>query len=363
MKRIAWSLQAGTDGAAGNLTNLIEENQLERTLSEGLQGIPSLRPDRAARALIDQLRGRNFMLCFMGGGNYAFVHRTFLEYFCAEAIVDRFQVEQTLTLDALKTEIFGHWPDLTWHEVLRLVAGRLAPRFVKEILDWLLQQQDPNQSCNHILLAARCVSEVRNRGELGNTEESVMQCTRDLTNLELGFPSTSMSSLEDIGQSKDVLEQAVELVAEVWKDNKETLPWLKECAQSDQNSVVQSSAVRQLGGWKGDPVTLTILKELAQSDEDIKVRVSAVIMLTLWMYDPEILKIWKESAKSDENEVVRWSAVILLDGIWKDDADILPILKELAQPDEADLVRKLAIEKLARGWKDDPEIQAFLQSL
>jgi predicted NACHT family NTPase len=132
MKRIAWTLQAGAGGAAGNLVNLIEENQLERTLSEGLEdmGIPGLRPDRAARALIEQLRGRNFMLCFMGGGNYAFVHRTFLEYFCAEAIVDRFQVEQELTLDQLKTEIFGHWPDETWHEVLRLVAGQLAPKFV-----------------------------------------------------------------------------------------------------------------------------------------------------------------------------------------------------------------------------------------
>jgi hypothetical protein len=313
--------------------------------------------------LIEQLRGRNFMLCFMGSGNYAFVHRTFLEYFCAEAIVDRFQVEQTLTLDALKTEIFGHWPDETWHEVLRLVAGRLAPKFVKEILDWLLQQPDPDQTCDHIFLAARCVGEVRNRGELGSTEERVMKCTRDLTKYDLGNLSTTMASSEEVRQVAAVLEQAVELVAEVWKDNKETLTWLKECAQSDQNSVVRSSAVRQLGGWKGDPVTLTILKELAQSDEDIKVRVTAVIMLSLWMYDPEILKIWKECAKFEKNEVVRFSAVALMDGIWEDDAEILPILKELAQSDEADSIRKMAIGKLARGWKDDPEIQAFLQSL
>ena len=39
MKRIASTLQAGADGAAGNLVNLIEEAQLERTLSEGLQGM------------------------------------------------------------------------------------------------------------------------------------------------------------------------------------------------------------------------------------------------------------------------------------------------------------------------------------
>jgi predicted NACHT family NTPase len=365
MKRIASTVQAGTDGAAGNLVNLIEESQLERTLSEGLQGMPGLRPARAARALIEQLRGRNFMLCFMGGGNYAFVHRTFLEYFCAEAIVDRFQVEQTLTLDALKTEIFGHWPDETWHEVLRLVAGRLAPRFVKEILDWLLQQQDPDQSCNHIFLAARCVGEVRNRGELGNTEESVMKCTRDLTKLELGSPSTSsMSIMEDIGQSKDVLQQAVKLVAEVWKDNKETLPWLTKCAQSNQNEDVRYRAVIMLvNGWEEDPGTKTIIKQRAQSDEGIDVRLLALSLLSLWADDPKILKIWEDRAQSDDEDFVRWIAVSLLAEFLKDKSDILPILKELAQSDEADLVRKRAIERLAQDWKDDPEIQAFLQGL
>jgi hypothetical protein len=364
MKRIASTVQAGTDGAAGNLTNLIEEAQLERTLSEGLQGMPGLRPDRAARALIEQLRGRNFMLCFMGGGNYAFVHRTFLEYFCAEAIVDRFQVEQTLTLDALKTEIFGHWPDETWHEVLRLVAGRLAPRFVKEILDWLLQQQDPNQSCNHIFLAARCVSEVRNRGELGNTEESVMQCTRDLTKLELGSPSTSMSIIEDIEQSKDMLQQAVQLVAEVWKDNKETLPWLKKCAQSNQNEDVRYKAMTMLvKGWEEDLGTKTIIKERAQSDEGINVRVLAVALLSLWVDDPKILKTLEDIAQSDEQELVRWLAVSLLAEFLKDKSDILPILKERAQSDAANLVRTFAIKELSGAWKEDPEIQAFLQGL
>jgi hypothetical protein len=364
MKRIASTVQAGTDGAAGNLVNLIEESQLERTLSEGLQGMPGLRPDRAARALIEQLRGRNFMLCFMGGGNYAFVHRTFLEYFCAEAIVDRFQVEQTLTLDALKTEIFGHWPDETWHEVLRLLAGRLAPKFVKEILDWLLQQQDPDQSCNHIFLAARCVGEVRNRGELGNTEERVMQCTRDLTKIELGSPSTSMSSVEDIGQSKDVLQQAVKLVAEVWKDNKETLPWLTKCAQSNQSEDVRHSAVSMLvKGWEEDPGTKTIIKERAQSDKGINVRMLALTLLSLWADDPKILKIWEDRAQSDEQEFVRWLAASLLAEFLNAKSDILPILKELAQSDEAGLVRKMAFERLALAWKDDPEIQVFLQGL
>jgi predicted NACHT family NTPase len=364
MKRIASTVQAGTDGAAGNLVNLIEESQLERTLSEGLQGMPGLRPDRAARALIEQLRGRNFMLCFMGGGNYAFVHRTFLEYFCAEAIVDRFQVEQTLTLDALKTEIFGHWPDETWHEVLRLVAGRLAPKFVKEILDWLLHQQDPDQSCNHIFLAACCVGEVRNRGELGSIEASVMQCTRDLTKLGLGSSSTPMTRPEEVTQVKAVLEQAVALVAEVWKDNKETLPWLKELAQSHQNEDVRSNAVKLLSfGWKDDPDTQMICKEIAQSDVSWKVRVYAMTLLRLQEDNGATLKILKECAQSDEDFVGRGCAVGILSEFFNGDPDVLAIVKERAQSVKDRVVRLFSVQMLEEHWKDDLEIQAFLQGL
>jgi predicted NACHT family NTPase len=395
MKRIAWTLQAGVDGAAGNLTNLIEENQLERTLSEGLQGMPGLRPARAARALIEQLRGRNFMLCFMGGGNYAFVHRTFLEYFCAEAIVDRFQVEQELTLDQLKTEIFGHWPDETWHEVLRLVAGRLAPKFVKEILDWLLQQPDPNQSCAHIFLAARCVGELRNRGELGSTEARVRQATKDLVGFDLRYFYQPWSKESE--QALAVCLQAVSLVADVWKDNKDTLPWLKERAQCDENEYVRQSAVEELArGWKEDPDTLAILKERAQFDKNIAVRQSAVEELARgWKEDPDTLVIlkkcaqsdevgsvrcsvveelargWKEypdtlewlikCAKSDENLVVRRSAVEELARGWKEDPDTLAILKNCAQSDEAGSVRQSAVKELARGWKEDPDTLEILK--
>jgi predicted NACHT family NTPase len=376
MKRIAWTLQAGADGTAGNLVNLIEENQLERTLSEGLEGIPGLRPDRAARALIEQLRGRNFMLCFMGGGNYAFVHRTFLEYFCAEAIVDRFQVEQELTLDALKTEIFGHSPDESWHEVLRLVAGRLAPKFVKEILDWLLQQPDPDQSCDHIFLAARCVGEVRNRGELGSVEERVRQATKDLVGFDLGYSFTSISISRsrsrststpvEEGQGSYVSKQAVTLVADVWKDDPDTLPWIKEHAQSNKNEAVRVSALKDLLlGWEEDPDTLTILKEYAQFDKSRVVRANAVLGLGWLMErdDPATLKILKKCAKSDEASVVRTCAVISLGSCSKEDSETLTILKDLAQSDESELVRLNSAVQLDKFRKDDAEIHAFLNGL
>jgi predicted NACHT family NTPase len=79
------------------------------------------------------------MLCSVGGYSYAFVHRTFLEYFCAVEIRERFQTDQTLSFEQLKTETFGHWADESWHEVLCLLAGMIAPRLVAQILEYLLE--------------------------------------------------------------------------------------------------------------------------------------------------------------------------------------------------------------------------------
>ena len=143
------------EGGRGLAANLISEEDLEGTLAAGLQRYPGLRPERAARALIAQLRGRNFMLCSVGGTNYAFVHLTFLEYFCACELRFRFEQQQTLTLEDVKTQLYGpHWRDETWQEVLCLQAGMLAPRFQREILAFLLERKDLDQTCLHVFLAA-----------------------------------------------------------------------------------------------------------------------------------------------------------------------------------------------------------------
>lgn len=285
---VARAMQSSERGLAGNL---IDEDTLERTLGEGLKGVPNLRPDRAARALIDQLRGRNFMLCSVGGNSYAFVHRTFLEYFCAVEIRERFQVEQSLSIEQLKTGIFGHWADETWHEVLTLLAGMLAPKFLREILEWLLEQPDPDDFCHHVFLAARCVGEVRRREELGDVEKQVLERVRALTSFDLCH---YYEPWDDEGEYvTGIRTRAVEMVAQLWREAADTSVWLKERAQSDENGSVRESAVRELArGWKDDPETLPWLKARAQSDENGLVRQSAVQELArAWKDDPEILAI------------------------------------------------------------------------
>jgi len=356
---VARAMQSSERGLAGNL---IDEATLEGTLAGGLKGVPNLRPDRAARALIEQLRGRNFMLCSVGGRSYAFVHRTFLEYFCAVEIRERFQTEQSLSLDQLKTEIFGHWADETWHEVLSLLAGMLAPKFLREILEWLLARPDPDDTCHHIFLAARCIGEMRRREELGAVEKQVFERARALTRFDLRRYYEPGG--DEAATVTRIRTRAVELVAVVWRETADTCAWLKAQAQSDEDWAVRRSALKELArGWKDDPETLPWLKALALSDEHWALRTTAVRELARgWKDDPETLLWLKALAQSDERSAVRRSALQELARGWKDDPETLPILKARAQSDELWPVRRSAVQELVRGWKDDPETLPILKA-
>jgi hypothetical protein len=47
--------------------------------------------------------------------------------------------------------------------------------------------------------------------------------------------------------AQDVLQAAVQEIARGWKEDPDTLPWLKERPASDENSDVRQAAIRELG--------------------------------------------------------------------------------------------------------------------
>jgi predicted NACHT family NTPase len=85
LRRLAFRMQAGGAGLKGNY---IHREQLEKEFHDYLVERFTLSPDRAttiSRIMIDQFRQRNFILSLYGASVYGFVHRAFLEYFCATA--------------------------------------------------------------------------------------------------------------------------------------------------------------------------------------------------------------------------------------------------------------------------------------
>ncbi len=171
LRRIAAHMQAAPGGLKGNL---IDGPTLTRLIEGYLQEELHIAQSRAvARAVVEQLRLRNFILCFMGADSYAFIHRTFLEYFCAADFVHQFNVSKTLEIDGLMTLFGQHYRDDEWREVLRLICGQIDEQFVGRIVEWLarrtdLDKWDGSTELPELPLAIWCLSETRNATRLQN---------------------------------------------------------------------------------------------------------------------------------------------------------------------------------------------------
>ena len=177
LRRIAAHMQAAPGGLKGNLidgptlTGLIE-NYLQNELRFA-------QARAAARAIVEQLRQRNFILCFVGADSYAFVHRTFLEYFCAADFVQQFNVAKTLDIEGLIALFDQHCCDDEWREVLRLISGQIDESFVGRIVDRLatrtdIEKWDRETPLPELPLAIECLSELRNPSQRSNEGASLI---------------------------------------------------------------------------------------------------------------------------------------------------------------------------------------------
>gem|GEM_PF-190667 len=393
---VADFMQSAPAGLAGNI---IAQEDLERILKDYLKTtLESSNPLAAARAIMNQLRERNFILCFIGGDRYAFVHRTFLEYFCASAIVDRFHRKQSMTFDQLRDDIFGkHWNQETWHEVLCLIAGQIDEVFIQKIIDYLLDQKDRDFTFHHLFLAARCCQEARNPRALGETRKRICLALKKLVRFDFPYFYDEWGGGEEVQRRRVILaksigllaapqfldnaqvflkdravnddhwivrETAVRELARGWKNDPDILQWLKDCAVNNNNyPIVRETALSELTrGWKDDPDILNLLKDRIANDNYGRVRGAAVRELARgWKNDPNTLSLLKDFATNDGLGNASQAAVSELARGWKNDPDTLNLLKDRAANDDHEFVRRTAISELARSWKDDPDILNLLK--
>ncbi|MEH2236154.1 NACHT domain-containing protein [Nostoc sp.] len=369
LRQVAYLMQTGEKGLAGNLIN---ENDLVKVLTDYLKTIEFDKPRDVARVMINQLRTRNFMLCFLGADYYAFVHRTFLEYFCAWEFVWQFKETQTLSIEELKNEVFGkHWQDESWHEVLLLIAGMIEPRFVGEILEYLMVQDGEEEKFVNLFLAAKCLVEVRNRHAIELVDNKLRENIKGLTKygnvINISQPINEIEDfqkdIEHNNSVQDIRTKAITAVVSTWQDYPDILPWLKKCATSHEDRDVRYEAVQELAlRWRDDPDIKALLKKLATSDKDDYVRYGAVQELALGWKDDLDIKSLLQASTNDRCDEVREFSLLALVRSWKDDPNTLAILKHHAISDLI-FVRETVTHELAQGWKDDPGILPFLKEL
>lgn len=358
LQKIAYKMQETAGGISGNI---IDAETLEKVITYYLEEFGIINARGISRALIDNLRIRNFILCYIGSDLYAFVHRTFLEYFCASEIVDSFEKQRALSEDDLTYEIFGkYWHIESWHEILRLIAGMIGARFTGNIIEYLIELDGENEHFNNLILAAYCISEVRNRSPLSSIEQRLYNKLQKL----LDYGSLYYKDFKHQERAKKVRSNTVKVIAKVWKRDAGVLEILKHRAQKDAFKEVRGIAMQELiKGWKNDPDTLKWLKILTKSEEneDVK-RVALQELIRGWKEESETYSIVLSLAQDDDNWEIRKSAMQFLIKEWEKNSKTLNAFKYIATNDANKYLRILAINELATRWKDSPNIRSFINS-
>jgi hypothetical protein len=395
LRRLAYHMQAGAGGLAGNYIHREKlEEEFENYLTERYKETPA-RAKTIALAMIDQFRERNFILSLYGANLYGFVHRAFLEYFCATAFTHKFEKTREMTIDELKQDVYGaHWEDRSWHEVLRLICGLIDEKFAGEIISFLadeerypLSEYSQDRLPWNVVLAVQCLSEVRN---LGSVEEAAKRSLLAMCSL-LGH---EMKKGEWFGFIINSVVPSTEMIGSHWPHRELLVEWLNEY----QPSVLARSYAEPFGqfvgsvgkglqelydalldyathsddnyrvfaplalakGWH-DSQTLTLLRELAVKDDAAYVRQKAVEALARYFQDdPQTLLLLRDRAVMDSTIRVRIEAIWRLGDYFRDDADTLPLLHDCAVNDPHDFVRSAAIEMLVKHFKDDNQTLLIL---
>jgi NACHT domain/HEAT repeats len=282
--KIAYEMQSKV-GLAGNL---IRSQQLKPILKDHFKKEDDFFQDWKDKAhrLIEQLTTRSFIFCAYGADAYGFIHRTFLEYFCARDFVRQHDEEPLYSLKQLRDEVFDwYWQDETWHEVLKLICGLLEPEQAGYLVEFLMdrevdradyldyQKQATTGAFQHLLLATECWAEVKSP-----KPRSIAQKLKEKLKEEI-------ESQSKIPLGGDAAELLLDSIAQHYHKEPETLTWLKDIALNNQHEWVRRVAVESISKYyHTEPETLTWLKDIAFNDQDERVRWAAVESLVQYYH-------------------------------------------------------------------------------
>jgi len=361
LRLIAYEMQAGEDGLKGNL---ISAEHLTRILTDYLRDQGFSEPREKVNLLIQQLRERNFILCYRGADTYGFMHRTFLEYFCAVEIVHRFEKQRTITFEKLRDEVFGqHWQDETWHEVLKLICGIIDSEFSGRLIQFLMEIEidrtlfldNPNlyrppgnylkpEAIGNLIIASQCLFEIKNRNQIKVYDGLLMKFQDEVDN-QLPYPFGA-----------DAARLIANNLTFLWPQNNQLLEWLKDGVENSRDwhwhwFIRFAVSVIACNGNKDSNILSWLKKLVEKGHSDWGVSESAVNSVAkFWKENSDTLLWIKDLAKHHELWAIRRGAVESLAQYWKNDPDALPIIIEVAQSDENWATRYAAIKTLAQYW-------------
>lgn len=374
LQRLAYVIQDGTGGLAGNY---IHRLKLQSEFEDYLKRRYNMASDRVAltaRAMINQFRERDFILCHQGDSFYGFVHRAFLEFFCATAFVHKFEKAQEMTFDELAEQAYGtHEEDPNWHEVLRLICGIVDEKFAGQIIDYLRRKSQPQPEKPYgslpwnIALAIRCLGEVKNLRALSEPAKRLLQFLCLLFENRLaGNKLLNADNSRDSDFIRDEIAAAAKVVGKNWPHRRVLVNWvrslrsfanarehywafgifigsvgeglnevhqaiLRYATHEDDNRRILAP-ITLAKGWHSNEETIPLLCDMAVNDKNSEVRHAAISALIEDYSDaPQTLSLLCDRVVEDNNSGVCYTAASALVDYFRGDSRTLPLLQSFAR--------------------------------
>jgi hypothetical protein len=402
LRQLAFHMQSSARALSANY---IEQAGLKTVFAEYLRRryrMHTTEARAAAQTMIDQFHWRNFILSRYGLDIYGFVHRTFLEYFCAEAIVAKFKHDQQWRMPEILRLYREHWADPSWREVLRLVAGSLHETHAAEIVRLLVDEVNAEWPAGeftelpwNLALAVQCLGEARTlHDELAVPAEAVLKKVILLLEHSVGRHDPELATL-----LADEILPAARSIGPRWPGRLRYLWWYRrrgvrlvwsptmslaaqlaailalpadhleevfdgELAQIDDNRATYAAVVG-LADLAGPRPAASPARELlvrrVREDRYAGVRLAAVQALSeRFGIDDNLVRVLIDRAQWDGSAGVRQAAVRALGDRHETPPEVREFLVGHATEDSAATVRREAVQLLARRFEGDAEVRELL---
>jgi len=316
LRELAWRMQNAQIGLGGNLASL---EMVREVFDEELKADLERPGDRArgVSLLLETLRVRDHVLCHLGGDRFAFVHRGFLEYFCADWLCEKVRRSPS-TAETDLFDIFQNYALVAaWGEVLGLGVLALAPEFSDPILA-RMETVFTKRGAFPRWLAIGTLSDGKLRARYPKTVASLR---RKLLN-ELRFPSGQFSlslllteltrywpdedtraiSIEIVNNkssSQKARRVAIGLLAKVWP-NEETRLLLTNIVQSERGRICRVALACLLEKWP-DATARQLTMEIASGDPNSKTTASAISALRTYWWDDTSKELLQKIVDKDSS--------------------------------------------------------------
>lgn len=389
LRRIAYKMQSAPLGFAGNFIHADTlQEEFEKYFMERYRKDPA-DAKLASQVLIEQLRERNFILCRYGSNLYGFIHRTFLEYFCAWSIVWKFNRKHEFDIEDIKNIFKDHWGDKSWHEVLRLICGMIDEKFAEILIRYLMSEPPPSPvdlviatinrykeifvsfdylnwlyevrnstfyrerfdtmwKYSHLMLAIKCMGELNNIEIIRDTSSELLEKIWEMLvegHLWEIEQEDFIASIKPVGKrwaGRESLKDKIPAYAKYLKYSKFGFERFFYLPQSNYVGIF-------IGCVGAGDMDIRKQVELLLKDNVVSSKNIALTALAFgWHDDPVTLRLLKMHALKDSDETVRKVAISLIgQGWWHGDTETLEMLQNCSLTDPSDIVRKSAIEVIS----------------